>query len=359
MATTEAQIQALSERIRQHEDRISTEEAAKTSVVLPFLQALGYDVFNPSEVIPEYTADAAGKKGEKVDYAIAIDGEFKILVECKGITVDLESRHLSQLYRYFSVTSAKFAILTNGRFFEFYSDIEEPNKLDKKPFFVFDIADPRPASLSELKKFERSSFDEEAILATAEKLKYVSSVKSFLMQQMENPDRDFCKVVADGFYEGRVTHQVREMISSAIRTAFKEIIRDNVQERLSSALESSTSVPDDESGDAREPGSDIETTPDEWEGFHIIRGISRSVIDGSRVSIRDAKSYCAVLVDDNNRKPLARMHFNRSKRYLGLFDKGKEERVPISSLNDIYDYEERLRETSRKYVEIPDSQKDA
>lgn len=95
------------------------EEAVKTAVVLPFFQALGYDVFNPEEVVPEFTADAVGKKGEKVDYAIKIDDQIRILVECKPITTQLDKVHLAQLFRYFTVTSAKFAVLTNGRHFIF------------------------------------------------------------------------------------------------------------------------------------------------------------------------------------------------------------------------------------------------
>lgn len=108
----------LSERVKSHSSTMITEEAVKTAVVLPFFQALGYDVFNPAEVIPEFTADAVGKKGEKVDYAIQIEGKIRILIECKPITTQLEKKHLDQLFRYFTVTSAKFAILTNGRSFQ-------------------------------------------------------------------------------------------------------------------------------------------------------------------------------------------------------------------------------------------------
>jgi hypothetical protein len=159
MSDLESALKLLAERAEKHGASITTEEAVKTSIILPFLQALGFDVFNPAEVIPEFTADAVGKKGEKVDYAVCIDGEIKILVECKSLPTQLESKHLSQLFRYFTVTNAKFGILTNGRHYRFYSDIDEPNKLDKKPFFTFDLLNYSQFDLAELKKFEKSSFD--------------------------------------------------------------------------------------------------------------------------------------------------------------------------------------------------------
>lgn len=96
---------------------------------MPFISALGYDVFNPTEVIPEFTADIGIKKGEKVDYAVKKDDQVILLFECKWCGADLSKDHASQLHRYFSVTEARFSILTNGIEYRFYSDIDEPNKI--------------------------------------------------------------------------------------------------------------------------------------------------------------------------------------------------------------------------------------
>ncbi len=345
--TIEHSLKLLADRISKHSATISTEEAVKTSVVLPFLQSLGYDVFNPAEVIPEFTADAVGKKGEKVDYAIKIGDDIRILVECKALNSKLDRKHLAQLYRYFSVTNAKFAILTNGQIYEFYSDLEEPNKLDNKPFFTFDILDAGASAVAELSKFEKGAFDVEKILANAERLKHVSSVKRFLAQEIEEPSQDFIKLIAANVYDGRVTAQVRDAIGSATKFAFKEIVREQVRARLSSALDSSTANENEEIGG--DEGSDIETTQEEIEGMLTIRAIVREVIDAGRVNLRDAKSYCAILIDDNNRKPLARLHFNRKQWYLGLFDTGAEERIAIDGLTDIFQFSERLKATARAH----------
>lgn len=354
MSGIESGIAALASRIEEYSETIQTEEAVKTSVVLPFLQALGYDVFNPAEVVPEFTADTIGKKGEKVDYAIMRDGEVSILIECKGLSTQLNEKHLAQLYRYFTVTSARFAMLTNGREYRFFTDLDESHRLDKRPFFVFDLLDYSAPSVAELSKFARATFDVENILQQAERLKYVSAIKRVLTQWMEEPPEGVVKLVSSEVYDGRLTQQIRETLAIATSAAFKEIIRDRMRTRLSSALEDPVSDSDmPESLDA--PGgrtTEIETTQEEMEGWLTIRAILRESVDAERVAMRDAKSYCAILLDDNNRKPLARLHFNGAKRkYIGLFDGEREERIEIASLNDVFAYAERLKATISKYTE--------
>lgn len=322
----------------------------KTAVVLPFLKALGYDVFNPLEVIPEFTADAVGKKGEKVDYVISIDGEIRILIECKPINTELNVKHLSQLYRYFSVTSAKFAILTNGRYFQFYTDLDATNKLDSRPFFSFDLMEYNTSILNELKKFERASFDVANIMATAERLKYVSGIKQNILKEFENPTEGFVKLVCNDVYEGRFTATVMEMLTSVTKSALREVISDAVKSRLSNALQTTAEADEKEISAlpaVNEP--DIMTTEEEIEGFMIVKAIARAVIGAERVIMRDAKSYCAILIDDNNRKPLLRMHFNKKNKQIGLFDETPDEKVDIETLDDIYKYSDRIKATAEKY----------
>ncbi|MHA7884822.1 type I restriction enzyme HsdR N-terminal domain-containing protein [Nitratireductor rhodophyticola] len=346
---SEEKLRVLSERIRTHSNSMLTEEAVKTAVVLPFLTALEYDVFNPEEVIPEFCADAVGKKGEKVDYAIKLDGEIRILVECKPITTKLEKAHLAQLYRYFSVTNAKFAILTNGRNFEFYTDLVSPNRLDERPFFSFDLADAQHPVIGELKKFTKSEFDVEGILKSAHRLKYTSAIKREIAAIMDNPPEDFVRLVISGVYDGRFTQSVREEFTPMVKNAFRDTIRELVQSRLSNALAETSDgdTPEDEVDDDR-----IVTTDEEREGFMIVRAIVREVLKPSRVIMRDQKSYCGILIDNNNRRPLARLHFNRSVKYIGLFDGASEERVKLDNLDEIYEHSSRLRQTALQYVEV-------
>jgi predicted type IV restriction endonuclease len=342
MISLEENLRAVSERVRTHSSSMATEEALKTAVVLPFLRALGYDVFDPSEVIPEFIADAVGKKGEKVDYAVKIGGEIRILIECKPISTTLDKRHLDQLFRYFTVTSAKFAILTNGRTFNFYTDLEEPNKLDVRPFFIFDIADLQSGTITELKKFSKSDFDIANILATAKRLKYVSGIKQEISKLIEEPSEEFVRMLAKHVYEGQFRGPVQEMLTRVVRTAFREVIMDSVKNRLSSALADTEQVIEKiDEPVAEDP--DVVTTEEEREGYMIVKAIVRDTVAAKRVVMRDAKSYCAVLIDNNNRKPLARLHFNRSVKYVGFFDGENEERLVIESLDQIYEHSDRLR----------------
>ena len=347
VSNLETSISALAERVRQHSETIQTEEAVKTSVVLPFLRALGYDVFNPAEVVPEFTADTPGKRAEKVDYAIQKDGEMLLLIECKGLSTQLNQRHLGQLFRYFTVTRTRFALLTNGREYQFFTDLDEPNKMDEKPFFVFDLLDFSPSSINELQKFARSEFNIDAILAQAERLRYVSAAKRLLNDWFEAPPEELIKLVASEIYNGRITAQVRDTVSKVIVTAIREIIRDRLQTRLSSALDDASDVALEEVLPINDDG--IETTEEEMEGFLLVKALLRGSIEVDRVAIRDAKSYCAVLLDNNNRKPLARLHFNRRSKYLGLFDGEKEDRVLVESLDDIIQFQDRLIATASKY----------
>src|SRR4051794_35249800 len=143
-------IRELSGQILKQSAIIQTEEATKNAMVMPFISALGYNVFDPQEVTPELHADVGLKKGEKVDYAILKDGKPIILFECKWHGADLNKEHASQLYRYFSVTEARFGVLTNGIAYRFYTDLEAQNKMDSKPFFEFNMANYRDQDIEEL-----------------------------------------------------------------------------------------------------------------------------------------------------------------------------------------------------------------
>lgn len=353
MSDIEKSMRAIGDKVSDTHQYILTEEATKTSIIQPFINALGFDVSNPMEVIPEFTADAVGKKGEKVDYAIKLQGEIQILIECKSIGTKLEQKHLSQLHRYFSVTNAKFAILTNGEEFEFYTDLEKINILDVKPFYTITITDISQSDIVELQKFEKSSFNLDDILANAKRLKYISTTKNFLLQEMSAPSDDLIKIVAANVHDGRATQAVKDTYKGVIKTAFREIVKEHVQARLSSALaDSDNNYESDEQIEVNqtEQNEIIVTTEEEIEGTLIVKSIVREVIDVSRIDLRDVRSYCSVLIDNNNRKPLARLHFNSKQKYVSLFDSEEPEKLPISSLDDIFLFSERLKKTAQKYL---------
>ena len=340
-------INQLKSRIAKQRDMLSTEEATKNALVMPFLSALGYDVFDPTQVIPEFTADVGVKKGEKVDYAVKKDDELIFLIECKAVGSSLSKANASQLYRYFSVTDARFAILTNGIAYRFYSDIDAPNKMDAHPFLEINLEHLDDYSVEELKKFTRDSFDLEDILTSASTLKYKKAIKEKLREEVANPSEDLVKHLASDVYGGkRFTAQVMEQFSVIVKEAFREFLRDHVRNRLDQVLDEPSDAPTQPAErEIEDTGTDgIETTQEEIEAFQIVRAICASVVDPERIVMRDTKTYCGVLLDDNNRKPIVRLRFNAaSVKYLGLFDADKnEEKQEIGKVSEIYGYADHI-----------------
>jgi hypothetical protein len=344
----------LANKIKQMGSRIETEEATKNAFVMPFLNnVLGYDVFDPSEVIPEFTADTGTKKGEKVDYALLKDGAIQILIECKKFNEPLSLKHASQLYRYFSVTNARIAVLTNGVIYQFFTDLEAPNKMDEKPFLELDLANIDEHVIPEVAKLTKADFDVDSVISAAGELKYLNQIKKVIGQQVAEPDDDFVRFFASRVYDGVITQKVREQFAELTVKALRQFLNDKINERLKTALANGSDTP--QIRNAQEPrDADIEdaednkvvTTIEELEGYHIIRAILREVLEVDRIVPRDTQSYFGVLLDDNNRKPLCRLHFNRTQKYLGLFDEDKKEtRHPIESLDDIFQFAADLKTT--------------
>lgn len=344
----------LANKIKQQKDVIDTEEATKNAFVMPFIHnILGYDVFDPTEVKPEFICDIGTKKGEKIDYAIIKDNEIQVLIECKKIGESLNINHASQLFRYFHVTNARISILTNGQVYQFFTDLDAPNKMDEKPFLEFDLLNIEENLIPELKKITKSAFDIDSIINAAGELKYVSQIKKVMAAQLITPEEDFVKFFASRVYDGILTQKVKESFAILTKKATTQFLSDQVNERLKSAISNTAEKADETLEKSNEVHSDSEivTTEEEREGFYIVKGIIRTVIDPSRISQRDTKSYFGILIDDNNRKPVCRLHLNRSQKYLGIIDADKNEiKHPINSIDDIYQYSEQLKETVSTYL---------
>lgn len=345
-------IKQLSERIEKLKGNILTEEATKNAFIMPFITALGYDVFNPLEVVPEMVCDIGMKKGEKIDYAIMKDDKPIILIECKHWEQDLND-HCNQLVRYFNVSEAKFGLLTNGIIYRFYTDIDEKNKMDNKPFFEVNLTDIKDNQVEELKKFHKSYFDVDNVLGTASELKYLGELKSIVAQEISAPSAELVKCLSSKVYNGRFSQQITEYFTPLIKKAFTTHINEMIADRLKSAIEQETKepvqVPQEPTEDKTE-ATKVVTTEEELEGYLIVKSILRETIDVSRVFYRDAQSYFSVLMDDNNRKPLCRLYLNGNKKHLALFNENKqEEKHLIESLNDIFAYSEHLKKTAQSY----------
>lgn len=350
------ELRNLSARIEKQKDIIETEEATKNAFVMPFINLLGYDVFNPSEVVPEFTADIGTKQGEKVDYAIFKDDEVIMLIECKKCGADLTEAHTSQLYRYFSVVHARIAVLTDGIIYQFYTDLEESNIMDTKPFLEFNMLDIQPPLVNELKRFTKSAFDLETTLTAASDLKYTKEIKQTMAEQLESPSEDFVRFLLSHVYSGPRRQSVVQQFTDIVKRALNQFLNEQINHRLQSALnkpdEAEPVVENAEADEAidEEVVSRIVTTEEELEGYYIVKSIVREVIAADRIGHRDTIQYMSIILDGSNRKPICRLYFNSDRKYLRLLNEEREyERVDIESIDNIYDYADRLKATARSY----------
>lgn len=346
-------------KLRQQGALTQTEEATKNAFVLPFIQSiLGYDVFNPLEVMPEYTADAGIKKGEKVDFAILKDEKIQILMECKKYGEELNPNHASQLYRYFSVTEARIAILTNGKDYKFFTDLDAPNKMDNKPFLELDMLDIDENIIPEIKKITKPAFDVDSVINAAGELKYVSQLKKNIHLQFTDPNEELARFFISAVYDGFITQKVKDQFKPLLVKAFQQYLGDQVNDRLKSAIhpvvtENRQENKAEEAEDASLQDNGIVTTQEELDGFNIVKAIACQVIDLKRIVDRDTKSYFGILLDDNNRKPICRLHFNGKKKYLGVFDEQKQEtRHVLESLNDIFKFMPEIQKIIQYYLQM-------
>lgn len=353
------QFKQFAKRISDLKEKIQTEEATKNAFIMPFIQLLGYDVFNPLEVVPEMDCDIAKKKGEKIDYAIMKDGEPIMLIECKHWKQDL-NLHDTQLARYFVSSKARFGVLSNGIKYRFYTDIERPNIMDSFPFLEIDIEKAKDAQIEELKKFHKSYFEIENILNSASELKYVSELKNIIKKEFQDPSPDLVKLLAKRVYNGSITQKITEQFNDLIKRTISSYINDIISDRLNIAIQSTdagthqpeqqVSTPIAESSpneDATE--NKIITTDEEMEGFYIVKSILRQVISHDRIGYKDVQTYFGINIDGKVTKTVCRLYFNRKNKSIVIFGDDKIEH-PILSLDDIYNYSDELKSVASKYI---------
>ncbi|REH81380.1 endonuclease [Staphylococcus felis] len=351
------QIEELSERVEKLKDNIKTEEATKNALILPFFQKLGYDVFNPMEFTPEFIADVGIKKGEKVDYAIISNDNPTILIECKSVNEQLHN-HDSQLFRYFGTSTSKFGILTNGIEYRFYTDLEEPNKMDSKPFLTINLSKLRENSVKELYKFKKENFDIDNISSSAYELKYMNLLKNFFVEQLDNPKEDFVKYLLTEVYEGVKTKTIIDRFTPTVKNTLNTMINEKVADRLNAALNSNSDSPiinkiSTESNVNEETSftkkDEIITTPEELESYSMVKVVASEIIETDRIFYRDNRSYFNIIVDDNIRRWIMRLYINSKKMQFILNNEDKTT-INIEKPIEILKYKEVIQKVISKFI---------
>lgn len=345
-------LEQLHQRVNGLKDQIQTEEATKNAFVMPFIQILGYDVFNPTEVIPEYIADIGTKKGEKVDYLIKKDEEPILIIECKNWKENADA-HNSQLHRYYHVSKARFGVLTNGIVYNFYSDLEKPNIMDDKPFLTVNLEDLKDNTIKILQNFTKSEYSLANILDSAEAMKYIKAIRNEFEKEIENPSDELVKLLVNKFFDKPLTANRMTAFKEYTKRALSISINESISSRLKSALSINEKIESEKQEISIDEKSESKstTTEEEIEAFYIIKAILREKTSLDRVAGRDTQSYFGVLLDDNNRKPICRFHFNTSKKYIELFHNGKDsgEKILLNTLEEIYNFRNELHKTLENY----------
>lgn len=343
-------LRQVGKRIAELKSSITNEEQTKNAFIMPFFQVLGYDIFNPLEFVPEFTADVGIKKGEKVDYAIIVDGQPQILIECKSIN-DKLTKHDSQLFRYFGTTTSKFGILTNGQEYKFFTDLDEPNKMDTTPFLTIDIANIKDNQFAEIIKFHKDNFDIDNIVSSASELKYLNLLKAFLNENIQEPSPKFVKYLVSEIYEGRITQNISDTFKPIIAKGFNQFVTDRVNEKLSAALNTnvatSTETTVEEAPQTTSTEDEIITTPDELEAYTVVKIVLKDTIDPDRIYYRDNRSYFNVLLDNNIKKWILRYRSNNKKTTIEIRDHGIFE---IAGPLEISQYQQIISELVQKFL---------
>jgi hypothetical protein len=351
-------IKKISERVVLNLENVrGKEEATKTALVLPLLQVLGYDVFDPMEVHPEFTADVPEVKGEKVDYAIMRENKPILLIECKSVGENLDKpQHKAQLHRYFHVTHSRFGVLTNGISYRFFTDIERENVMDSKPFFEFNMLDPQELAIAELYKFSKSIFNPDYLRDNASDLKYTSEIKKIIAEQFAEPSPEFVKFFLsygnpEPLYAGVKTQAVVNKFSDIVKRSLNQFLNEWVKDKFQSVIEHTnpTSLVSPEitsieiTSTVESKSAEVTTTQEELKAFYLVKSILSEIVDLNKISYTDTVNYFNILFDNKTTKCICRLWLNGQKKYIGFYP-NHNSKQEILSLNDIFKYSKNIRD---------------
>lgn len=320
------EIKQFSQKITVIKHSLKTEEATKTSLILPFIQILGYDVFNPFEVIPEFTADVGIKKGEKVDYAIMQNNEPIIIIEAKECSSDLGIKNLNQLYRYFSSTKAKFGILTNGIIYKIYTDLDKPNIMDSIPFLEIDLLNITNKEIIELNRFAKEVFDIKQILNSASELRYKRLIKKVLIEQIQNSSESFINAVLNkDIYCGITNQNIINKFEIIVKNSFDDYVHEFIDKKLQNILDNSNQLNKIENiGKRIDKVGNQELTSEEFETLSYIKNMIKGAVDEELLIMKKIENHACLQVGDNVGKWICRILITQNNKTF-IIHKFKEE----------------------------------
>lgn len=328
-------LQSLAQKSREYNSYMKTEEATKTVLVLPFIQALGWDIFNPKELIPEMVIDK--RKGDKIDYTIMLNDKPAILIECKQCGANL-SLYYGQIRNYFYMSEARLGILTNGIIYQFYTDLDRDNVMDDKPFFEFNLLNMSNSDVEYLTHFQKTKF---SIDHFAE-LKTINTIKQVAQREFNNPSREFVQLLCRSVSTFTVKEAAK--YSAFVKIAINDII-----------------------GCAIPPPRQLEEKliNIKLQAFDIIKSILSKIVNPDEMAYNDNISHFSIRINSEKnikKEWICRLYFNdNGKRNLvfkldpniprvGTNNSKKLDSIKLKDIDDIRRYSDRIIMEAKKYI---------
>ena len=328
------------------------EEATKMAMIAPVLNALDYNVFNPLEVAPEYTADFGSRRGEAVDYAILMDGAPRIVIECKAMGVAIEKEQLvNQLTRYYAAVHPKVGILTNGADWALYTDVDQSNVMDDQPFLRFNMLTGDAERIArDMALFAKGAFSVSEVGDAARDMKYVRALKERLLSDLNAPSEDYLKYLASAIVGNRRANTI-ESLRPLVRRSFNEVVNDKINARLQGAMmqEPPENQPEPPVEIVSADGNGIFTTEEELRGLEIVREILADSIDPERIEYRDYKTNFQIKLKDSN-ETLVRLYFGKNVKRAafgksdGALGFTSDHKIEIESVESLADHADEIRQ---------------
>jgi hypothetical protein len=313
------------------EEKCGNEAQTRISLIEPLLEILGYS--RHDDMLTEINA-GWGQKNEKADLGLIIKGKKpEIIIECKKLGKKLTDKEGSQLNSYFSNTEgSKIGILTNGLEWRFYAEFEEKNKLHMNPFLEIDFSEIDEDKIEAFAQFHKNNIDIKLILEDAQDIFFLEGFNGALTDELLNPSDDFIKAI--------YARMPGKRMNDTIKTKLRELINSNsIQQILPKLIEEES-----------KNGNIIITTGEELKIYHAFKTIiinSLKKVDFSRISYRDQKNSFNILVDDNQRKTIAKITSHRGKYFLEI-DGG--EKTSADNLESVVAHSKQIVEAAKKYL---------
>lgn len=324
-------IQEIRETVRKHGEKLINEETTKQALILPMIEAWGYDTRNPSEVMAEHSVKLSTGSSGRADYVIFYQEKPAIVIECKSAGVAFPADVLEQLREYVTASGATAGVFTDGIRYSCYVDSERPGQMDHTPYCQVDLTRLTDDDEHALSLLSKQLFSPARLRTSAKPLKQRLDDMIDIDSTLGSPPlRDHI------FRVGRIKNRAK-------RDSDTEALTSRVSDRIRFLIESIAdgALTDDDS---------VVTTHEELDTFLLVKGMLHDSIEPHRITPRDARSYFSVFVDDNNRKPICRFHFNRRDKYIGTFDENKQEtRHPMQDLSDLFRLAPQLKRAAKRY----------